>query len=262
MAINVNLEIPPDPSLPDGFVRALNDRMRQITMALKTQAATVPANSTQQAATRPSAASSSPVAAGSSATILQGSHSQRNAQDPTSLTAGTLYAEIDRGALYVAQASGSTQTWALVVGFYADQMAARPSDLAAADKGFLFYAADRSVLYYFDGTGWLYLSGIMRDILQNQPIGLTMYDRGLLFCCTTGTGGVAYNHIVRWNGTMWTPADGETLGGYVTAYLKPPTEPGWQLCDGSATHYLDIVSGVLTEVAFTVPTTAGTYFRR
>jgi hypothetical protein len=77
--------------------------------------------------------------------------------------------------------------------------------------------------------------------LAQVPTTLTVADAGFLFWITTGTGGVAYNHIIEWDGSSWRAAAGEQLGGYFTEYCKLPTEPGWQLADGSVTTYLDIL---------------------
>jgi len=240
---NLNLVLPADAAVPAEFLSSLNDRMRQIQTAFKTLS--TPASST--------------------GTCLQGTHAARLAQDATSLTPGTQFWETDRFSIYIVRAIGKSGTWAWEAGFYASASANIPSDLGKADNGFVFYATDQETLYVFNGTSstWASFSTtITSGPLSGVPSGLTGKDAGLLYHVTTGTGGAAYNHTFEWSGTAWTVAERERLGGYFADYAKVPTEPGWQACDGSATHYLDIVAGAITEVAFTVPDMRGFVYRK
>lgn len=59
-----------------------------------------------------------------------------------------------------------------------------------------------------------------------------------------------YNHLVVWDGAAWQPYDAGS--GYFAMLPVAPTTVGWQLCDGTATHYLGY-GGTLTAVAFTTP---------
>ena len=253
---NINLEIPPDGSVPDTFSVALNDRMRQIQTQFKALTAATPT------ATAAGASTSTKQTITASAANLQGTHGLRLATNAAGLPAGTQFYETDRHAIYFVQQVKSALTWGLEAAFYEDLFANRPTDLSTYDDGFLFWASDTNVLYlYRAGLGWDYVFGAAEGTLANAPI-LAMPEAGYLYRITTGTGGIAYNHQVRWNGTGWEPAPLERLGGYFADYAKAPTEPGWQLANGVATKYLDIVAGVLVEVAFTPPDlTTGVYRR-
>ncbi len=235
---NLNLQLPPDAAIPSDFLTTLNQKMQLIQTAFTTLSK--PATAT--------------------GTCLQGNHLNRLTQDATGLTPGTQFWESDRYSIYIVRAIGKTGTWAWEAGLYADVFINRPTDLGQSDVGFVFLATDTNTLYVWAGSVWRsYSSTIKVDTFANRPTGLSVTDAGLLYHCTTGTGGVAYNHTFEWSGTGWTVAERERLGGYFADYAKAPTEPGWQICDGSATHYLDIVAGALTEVAFTTPNMPGVY---
>lgn len=124
----------------------------------------------------------------------------------------------------------------------------------------LYYESDRLALYVSDGVNWMFVSGRSTGTLANIPVDLTTTDSGFTYLITTGTAGVAYNHTLRWTGTIWEAAD--RLGGFFADYAKVPTEPGWQLCNGASTTYLDVVAGVPTEVAITVPDLRGGIYRK
>ena len=254
---NINLEIPPDGSVPDTFVLSLNDRMRQIQSSLQS----MPAAKAASKGTSSFITTNTTVVSGT----LQGPHLGRLATNAAVLPTGTEFCETDRNSIYVVQQIGSSGgTWGFEAGFYADLFGNRPGDLGLYDDGFVFLATDRNALYIWTGSAWggPYLAGATRGTLAQLPKGLNSGDAGYLYVVTTGTGGVKYNHVVQWTGTAWAPADGDQMGGYFCDYVKPPTEPGWNLADGTATTYLDIIAGVLTEVAITIPNlTTGAYRR-
>lgn len=66
-----------------------------------------------------------------------------------------------------------------------------------------------------------------------------------------------YGHWVRWTGTIWQFAPGETGNGFFRDFAIVPQEAGWQLCDGSATDYLVVGAAALTVTAITPPNLAG-----
>lgn len=147
-----------------------------------------------------------------------------------------------------------SKPWA-AEGTHADRLSLYPA--TAYPDGSRFFETDRKVTYICVAGNWLYASGTMADMLSNQPI-LGSYDSGFLYRVTTGTGGVAYNHVARWTGSAWEA--GDNFGGFFEDFAFAPSEPGWQICDGSGTTCLQIIAGSLTETAFTTPNlTTGVY---
>lgn len=73
-----------------------------------------------------------------------------------------------------------------------------------------------------------------------------------------------YNHVVRWNGTAWAFAPGDTGNRFFRIYPAgyPPQEQGWQLCNGATTSYLVVGGPTLQTALYTTPVVADQYFRR
>lgn len=90
---------------------------------------------------------------------------------------------------------------------------------------------------------------IIRATFANQPTGLWANAEGTLWSVTD------YGHLLRWTGTGWEFAD--AMGGYIAGRVVAPDGDGWVLCDGSSTHYLHVVAGVASEMAFTTPNLTG-----
>jgi hypothetical protein len=112
---------------------------------------------------------------------------------------------------------------------------------------------DRGLLYQVQTVNasqvWVYVSGVMRADFASEPTDLGANDEDLLWSVTD------YSHLLRWTGTGWEFADGG--GKYIADFVGAPDANGWQLCDGSATHYLHITGGAVSEVAFTTPNLTG-----
>lgn len=68
-----------------------------------------------------------------------------------------------------------------------------------------------------------------------------------------------FNHMLRFDGTGFTFAPGDTGSGYTQAFLSAPTAVGWQLCNGATFSYLKADGTVANQI---LPNTAGLYFRR
>ncbi len=68
-----------------------------------------------------------------------------------------------------------------------------------------------------------------------------------------------YNHLLRWNGTAFEFAPGDSGSGYAVEFVITPNAPGWAACDGSTTTYL-LPTGEIAEQV--LPTGADVYFRR
>lgn len=69
-----------------------------------------------------------------------------------------------------------------------------------------------------------------------------------------------YNHLMRYTGTGWSFAPGDSGSGYRVTFASPPTADGWHLCDGSVNLTFLKADGSLGTQ--TLPNTAGLYFRR
>lgn len=103
------------------------------------------------------------------------------------------------------------------------------------------------LVYQSDGTNWIYVAGIYRDVLANILTGLTASDDGLLYEVTD------YDHVLQRIGNAWTWGPGEIGNGYVQSFGRAPNSVGansWQVCDGSTVAVLN-ADGTTTNV--TVP---------
>lgn len=112
---------------------------------------------------------------------------------------------------------------------------------------------DRGVTYQLrsvsSSRAWVYASGVMRAAFASAPTDLGANDAGFLWSVSD------YAHLLRWTGTGWEFVD--EMGGYVAWRVVAPDGNGWQLCNGSATHYLHISAGVASEVAHTTLNLSG-----
>jgi hypothetical protein len=91
------------------------------------------------------------------------------------------------------------------------------------------------------GTDQVRIGKLIRSgTLAQQPTGLTAADSGLLYQVLA-----PYNHTVRWSGTVWEFAPGDCGNGYLADRAFAPQEAGWQICDGSATDYLEGRSSII-----------------
>lgn len=68
-----------------------------------------------------------------------------------------------------------------------------------------------------------------------------------------------FNHMMRFDGTAWSFAPGDSGSGYTVPFLTPPTADGWALCNASTVSYL-LADGTIADQI--LPNTAGLYFRR
>lgn len=111
------------------------------------------------------------------ANILTGTHAQRLTTSPVSYATGTLFFETDRRILYVDLAA----VWTFSAGVMIAAVSTRPTDLVAADYGFLFLASDTLALYYWNGTTWVsILGGGTASTIVTQPGGgVTLNGQGL-----------------------------------------------------------------------------------
>lgn len=114
------------------------------------------------------------------------------------------------------------------------------------------YIETDSTLYYYALTGsWLYLGGTYRR-LQSQlaalAAGLTADDRNLL------AGVTDFNHVLRWTGSAWGFAPGDSGSAYLTLFEVDPGT-GWHLYDGATVDYL-LSDG--TTASAVLPNLAGT----
>lgn len=115
---------------------------------------------------------------------------------------------------------------------------------------------DRGVTYQLrsvsSSRAWVYASGVMRAAFASRPVDLGANDAGFLWSVTD------YAHLLRWTGTGWEFID--DMGGYVAGRIVAPDGNGWQLCDGTATKYLHISGGAVSEVSYTtINLTTGAY---
>ena len=135
-----------------------------------------------------------------------------------------------------------------------DVHANRP-DAATAPLGKLFWETDRTTLYIVGTVGgaqaWVYVAGEFLVTQPNLPTDLATGDTGFIAAVLTD-----FNHRLRWTGAAWDFAPGDVGGRFITGFVGAPPGGGWQLCDGTATSFLN-ANGTTT--AFTTPNLTGHY---
>lgn len=100
---------------------------------------------------------------------------------------------------------------------------------------------------YFEGTYSVVQSGVS-GVKGFNGAALGTNDTGLLINVTD------YAHILQWNGSAFGWGPGELGSGYFQDFAVAPSGSGWQLCDGSAVHYL-LATGALSGGTVTLPNT-------
>ena len=167
---------------------------------------------------------------------LEDTHANRIANYPAANYAvGTLFFETnptqtDRQSLYAVQLNNSgAHEWAYVSGWCEKTFANRPSDLGASDAGFEFYSTDYTVTERWNGTNWIYVSGIAQG-----AFGLLTTLSGLLSASEAGwlLADSTYGHTWIWDGT-WTFAQGEQ-SQYIVMAPAAPQGGVWYPCDGGS----------------------------
>lgn len=102
------------------------------------------------------------------------------------------------GTLYRFTAAAGGYAWAgpLLGGILTDTHANRTNYAPAAYKGTLFRESDRTIIYFSDGTNWLYLAGAMVDVIANRPTP-TSHDVGFQFIASDTL------QLSYWDGAAW-----------------------------------------------------------
>lgn len=154
--------------------------IRQLAAALEAVAVPVPApapltvpqvqQALQATGSYPLNLTGLPGASGSTPVIFD-THANRLAKYPAATQVpGQFYFEVDRIALYAIQVSlAGQQSWALLAAAMAGSAAGKPGDLGAQEEGFLFFAQDQSVVYYWSGSVWHWETGTYTDTFANRP---------------------------------------------------------------------------------------------
>lgn len=120
--------------------------------------------------------------------------------------------------------------------------------------GSLFYETDRTLLYVTRGGVWHYLEGVFSTSYASiAGLGLGTTDSGLRLFVND------YDHELKWAGSLWGWAEGDRQGGYIEAFQVDPDNlsTGWHPCDGTATTWLKITTGVLSIPALTTDNLIG-----
>ncbi len=92
----------------------------------------------------------------STAQVIEGTHAQRIGNYPAAnYSDGTLFYETDRGVFYVDVQS----VWTYATGVMQNTQSKLPTDLAAADAGFLYAVTDYAHLLAWSGTEWTWGPG-------------------------------------------------------------------------------------------------------
>lgn len=96
------------------------------------------------------------------------------------------------------------------------------------------------------------LGQLTGTLAEAQTLTPTTSDDGMLVFITD------FGHLVRWTGTAWAFAPGESGSGYFQDFAITPQASGWVLCNGSVTTYLVVGGAALSETSFTTPNLTGT----
>jgi hypothetical protein len=129
--------------------------------------------------------------------VLQDTHANRTNYPAADYALGVLYHETDRTVFYEVQLVGGVNTWVYSFGVMYAASSSRPV-LTANDVNFLLLQTDNHLLYYWDGTDWIYASGVMFGNSTFLPAGLGAGDFGLPLIAVD-------NFIVYyWTGVAWT----------------------------------------------------------
>lgn len=130
------------------------------------------------------------------------------------------------------------------------------------------------IVRYFTLPWYNYFDGIHRfmEAIRSAPLQLAQADLAAFTAKLTNAQagkkpqagiqiwiGSPHNHLLRWTGSVWTFAPGDTGSGYTATFLTAPTADGWAQCDGSTVSYL-LANGTVADQI--LPNTAGLYFRR
>lgn len=104
--------------------------------------------------------------------VRSGTHAQRLALSPASVTLQTLFYETDRFAFYQARLSSGVPAWVLNAGSLdpkGDNLASRPADLGANDASYWFFAKDQGYEQRWTGSSWHYTRGLFIGTFANRP---------------------------------------------------------------------------------------------
>lgn len=132
-----------------------------------------------------------------------------------------------------------------------DTHANRANYSAATYQRFPFLETDRNLLYVSNGTNWIYMAGEMavtQSAVSAIAAALTTADTGLMLDVTD------YGHRLRWDGTDFEWAPGDSGSGMTQLFEIDPTGAGWHLYDGSTVNYLKADG---TTGSVTLPNLAG-----
>lgn len=116
--------------------------------------------------------------------------------------------------------------------------------------GMFYYETDRNALYVAklvsNVPAWVWIGGECAVTQANLPNDLGVNDAGFIAIVTD------YMHRLRWSGSAWGWAPGESGSGMLEMFAVAPGA-GWHACDGSTVNYLKS-DGTLG--AITLPNTA------
>ncbi len=142
-------------------------------------------------------------------------------------------------------------------GTHADRLAKFPA--TSYPPGTSFYETDRTVTYQVQVVGgvnvWLFLTGVMRDVLANIPTGLGANDTTFWFKATD------YMHDYNWNGSAWHFNPADPGSDFYTTTLNPAGPNGglWGQANGSV-YAVAQDNGTTANVTSSV--TANSWLRR
>lgn len=102
-----------------------------------------------------------------------------------------------------------------------------------------------------------------QDLLTGVTRTFTLANQPKLGARDAGTIGFVsdYGHMVRWDGSVWQFAPGDSGSGYLQTFAVAPQGVGWGLCNLSTYAYLVVGGASLTTANFTTDN-SGDYFRR
>lgn len=153
---------------------------------------------------------------------------------------------------------GSTPFWQLSAALGTTYNGTHALRLANFDPknspiGVSFYETDRGATYQVQSVAgshaWVYVSGVMNDLIANIPSDLGLNDVGFLFNATD------FQHQYSWNGTVWHFASSDSGSDFYLTSGNPAGPNGglWGKADGTTysvaqddSTVASVVSSVIT----------------
>lgn len=162
---------------------------------------------------------------------------------------GAAFLETDRIAIYIGSDASGTTKWVWSAGNMVAAIASIPTDLVAADIGFLFTESDSSAQtqFFWDGTKFITIGGLLQEVadaVTNTLTTLVLRRHSTSGAATTGFGSTVLDQLEDSAGVAQTAAfeSIEWTSGATNNVLKR----WWLRIAGTLTSMLELAVSGLT----------------